>query len=267
MKAAVVQLTSTDDLGHNLSRTAQWVERAAQAGAELVALPENFAYLREDESGPHPIAQDLSGEIAQFLRDQAKRHAIVLAGGTLAEAITGDERTYNTSLVIEADGSVRAVYRKIHLFDVTLAEAQLRESLSTRPGDEIVVAATRAGILGLSICYDVRFPELYRELSARGAQILLIPAAFTVPTGRDHWELLVRARAVENQAFVLAAAQYGVHNRRRASYGRSMIVDAWGTVLATVPDGEGVAVADLDFARLEEIRERMPALRHRRLPL
>jgi predicted amidohydrolase len=263
VRAAVVQLTSLPDLAHNLARAEHWIARAAAEGAELIALPENFAYMRDEASGPHPAAQALDGPVARFLADQARRHAIVLAGGTLPEAIAGDERVHNTSLVCERDGSVAAVYRKIHLFDVDLPGAVHRESRGVTPGKEVVVAETSVGRLGLSICYDVRFPELYRALSGAGARILLVPSAFTVPTGRDHWEVLLRARAIENQCFVLAAAQVGQHTARRQTYGRSLIVDPWGTVLAQVPDREGYAVADLDFEDLERVRARLPALRHR----
>jgi predicted amidohydrolase len=265
MRAAVVQLNSTDDVDRNLSRAEHWIERAVAAGADLVALPENFAYLRREDSEPNPIAQALDGRLVERLRGLAKRHEIVLAGGTLPEAIPGDERVYNTSVVVDRDGSLRGVYRKIHLFDVALAEVGLTESKMVAPGDELVVAETALAKLGLSVCYDLRFPELYRALAERGAELLLVPSAFTVPTGRDHWEVLLRARAIENQAYVLAAAQYGVHSATRRSYGRSMIVDPWGTVLATVPDGEGFASAEIDLKRLERIRRELPALRNRRL--
>ncbi len=266
MRAAVVQLTSLADVEHNLARAEHWIARAVSDGAELVALPENFPYMRDDAADPHPAAQPLDGPVGRFLGEQARRHRIVLAGGTLPEAIPGDARVYNTSAVFERDGSVAAVYRKIHLFDVELPGAVHQESRGVAPGKEIVVAETSVGRLGLSVCYDVRFPELYRALSGAGARILLVPSAFTVPTGRDHWEVLLRARAIENQCFVVAAAQVGQHGPRRQTYGRSMLVDPWGTVLAQVPDREGHAVADLDFADLERIRARLPALRHRVLP-
>jgi predicted amidohydrolase len=265
MRGAVVQLSSTDDAEGNLSRAEHWIGLAAEAGAELVALPENFPYLRREDAERNPLAQDLDGPIVAFLREQAKLHRVVLAGGTLPEAIPNDARVYNTSVVVDRDGSVRGVYRKIHLFDVSLSDVGLQESKTVAAGTEIVVAETHAGVLGLSICYDLRFPELYRALTSRGARVLLVPSAFTVPTGRDHWEVLLRARAIENQAYVLAAAQYGVHSETRRSYGRSMIVDPWGTVLATVPDGEGFAVAELDFERLERLRRELPALSNRRL--
>lgn len=268
MIAAAVQLNSTEDVDRNLAHAAHWIERAARAAAELVALPENFAYMREEGAGPNPIAQDLDGPLVEFLRDQASRNRVLLAGGTIPEAIPGDrERVFNTSLVVGADGELLAAYRKMHLFDVELPGAQLRESKGVAAGDSIVSADTPFGRFGLSICYDVRFPELYRELSREGALLLLVPSAFTVPTGSDHWEVLLRARAIENQCFVVASAQYGVHNDKRRSYGRSLLVDPWGVILATAPDGEGLALADLDFARLREVRRELPALQHRRVGL
>lgn len=267
MIAAVVQMTSTDDVAANLERASRGIARAVAGGAGLVALPENFPFMREEGGGPNPAAQPLDGEVVAFLRDSARRHRVVLAGGTFPEQVPGDDRVYNTSVVVDADGDLAGVYRKIHLFDVDLPGASLQESKGVIAGDECVVAATRAGTLGLSVCYDLRFPELYRELVLRGAEILLVPSAFTVPTGSDHWEVLLRARAIENQAFVVAAAQVGTHNPRRRSYGRSLIVDPWGVVLCTVGDAEGVGFADLDPTRLADVRRRLPALRHRKLGL
>jgi predicted amidohydrolase len=263
MIAAVVQMTSVADRARNLERAEHWIRRAAEAGARLCALPENFSFMREEGVRPHPGAEPLEGPTSRFLRDQAKRHGMVIAGGSFPEAIPGDERVHNTSLVIGEDGEVLAVYRKIHLFDIDLPGVSLRESAAVAPGGALAIAQSSAGCLGLSVCYDVRFPELYRELVARGAEILLVPSAFTVPTGRDHWEVLLRARAIENQCYLLAAAQFGPHSPRRESYGRSLIVDPWGTVLATAADGEGIALAELSLDRLREIRRRLPALQHR----
>jgi predicted amidohydrolase len=265
--AAVVQMTSGSELARNLARAGELIADAAGRGAELVALPENFPLMREGGStGPNPHAQDVpDGEVVRFLRDRAAAHHIVLAGGTLPERVAGDARVFNTSVVVGPDGELLARYRKIHLFDVDLPGAVLRESANVAPGSEVVVAKLEHCTLGLSVCYDVRFPELYRALVDRGATVLLVPAAFTVPTGRDHWEVLLRARAIESQCFVVASAQWGEHSATRRSYGRAMIVDPWGTLLCTVPDGEGVALAELDFARLEDVRRRLPALRHRRL--
>jgi len=265
--AAVVQMTSGPDLGRNLARAAELIALAAGRGAELVALPENFPLMRDgDARSPNPYAQDVQdGPVMQFLREQAAAHGIVLAGGTFPERIAGDGRVFNTSVVLGPAGELLALYRKIHLFDVDLPGAVLRESANVAPGNEVVVAKLAACTLGLSVCYDVRFPELYRALVDRGATVLLVPAAFTVPTGRDHWEVLLRARAIESQCFVIAAAQWGEHSATRRSFGRALIADPWGTVLCTVPDGEGVALAELDFARLEDVRRRLPSLRHRRL--
>lgn len=267
MIAAVVQMTSGPDPARNLARAAELIAQAAGRGAGLVALPENFPLMRESgTSGANPYAQDFpDGEVVRFLREQAARHGIVLAGGTFPERIPDDPRVFNTSVVVDARGELLARYRKIHLFDVDLPGAVLRESANVAPGDEVVVAKLDDCTLGLSVCYDVRFPELYRALVDLGATVLLVPAAFTVPTGRDHWEVLLRARAIESQAFVIASAQWGEHGATRRSYGRAMIIDPWGTVLCTVPDGEGVALAELDFARLEDVRRRLPSLRHRRL--
>jgi predicted amidohydrolase len=265
--AAVVQMTSGSDLERNLARAAEWIAAAARRGAELVALPEMFPLMREEGAAAvNPHAQDVpDGPVLRFLSEQAATHRIVLAGGSFPERIPGDARVFNTSTVFGTEGELLALYRKIHLFDVDLPGATLRESARVAAGSEIAVAKTAACTLGLSICYDVRFPELYRQLAERGAQVLLVPSAFTVPTGRDHWEVLLRARAIENQCFVVAAAQFGDHNPTRRSYGRSLVVDPWGTVLCTVPDGEGIALAELDFARQADIRRRLPALRHRRL--
>lgn len=267
MIAAVVQMTSGPEVARNLSRAAELIEQAARRGAELVALPENFALMRDAAApGRNPHAQAVpDGEVVRFLRERAAAHRIVLAGGTFPERIEGDTRVFNTSIVIDRGGELLARYRKVHLFDVDLPGAVHRESESVAPGSEIVVAKLADCTLGLSVCYDVRFPELYRALVDRGATVLLVPAAFTVPTGRDHWEVLLRARAIESQCFVVAAAQWGEHGPTRRSYGRAQIVDPWGTVLCTVPDGEGVALAELDFGRLEDVRRRLPSLRHRRL--
>ncbi len=255
MIAAVIQITSGSDPERNLETATHWIERAAQAGAQLIALPENLLVMREEfDTGPNPFAQDLAGPLTCLLRDLARRLGVVIAGGTFPERTDDAARVYNTSVLIDSDGEIRGVYRKIHLFDVDLPGASLQESKGVVAGEARVVAATQAGTLGLSVCYDLRFPELYRELVTRGAEILLVPSAFTVPTGSDHWQVLLRARAIENQAFVVAAAQVGTHSPRRRSYGRSMIIDPWGTVLCTVGDGEGVGWADLDPARLASSR-------------
>jgi predicted amidohydrolase len=263
--AAVVQMTSTTDVERNLAVAEALVQRAAARGAGFVGLPENFVFLRS-EGQPVPAPQDLDGPWVLRMAELARRLRVTLLLGSLPERVPGDARVRNTSVLLGPDGTRIAVYRKIHLFDIDLPGMEdLKESKSVVPGDEVVVAETVLGPVGLSICYDLRFPELYRELARRGARVLCIPSAFTERTGKAHWEVLLRARAIENLAYVLAPAQVGQHGGGRASHGQAMIVDPWGTVLAQVPDGEGVAVAELDFDRLEQKRRELPALAHARL--
>ncbi|HEX6738323.1 MAG TPA: carbon-nitrogen hydrolase family protein [Vicinamibacteria bacterium] len=267
--AAVVQMTSSADVERNLAAAERLIDQAARRGAALVALPENFAYLRS-EGEPVPEAQDLGDEGAspwvQRLAAQARRLQITLLLGSLPEKVPGEARVYNTSVLLGPDGRRLARYRKIHLFDIDVPGLEhLKESRAVLPGSEVVVAETPGGPLGLSICYDLRFPELYRRLTRQGARVLAVPSAFTDRTGKDHWEVLLRARAVENLAYVLAPAQVGSHGRGRASHGHAMIVDPWGAILAQVADGEGVAVADLDFDRQDRLRRELPALAHARL--
>jgi predicted amidohydrolase len=268
MRAAVVQMCSTDDLGANLKAAEGFVRDAAGGGAELVALPENFAFMRR-EGQPVPCRQDVDGEIIGQVRAWARELGVWILAGTFPEIVPGDaDRFHNTSVLVSGLGAVEAVYRKIHLFDVDLSAsggAAYRESAKVAPGGECVVAETPFGALGLSVCYDLRFPELYREMASRGARFLAVPSAFTPHTGKDHWEVLLRARAIENQAFVLAPAQAGQHAPDRASYGRSMIIDPWGLVLAQAGDQPGVIVADCRIEDLERIRTGLPALRHRKL--
>jgi len=241
------------------------VREAAARGATFIALPEMFAYLRR-EGQRFPHAQPVDGEIVGRVRSWARELSVRILAGSIAESLAGSERVYNTSVLVGADGAVEAVYRKIHLFDVDLgAGGAFTESKSIAPGDEVVVADTEIGGIGLSICYDVRFPELYRAQAERGARWLVVPSAFARATGKDHWEVLLRARAIENQCFVLAPAQCGVHSPERASHGRSLIVDPWGIVLAQLGDAPGVAVADCSLAELDRVRASVPALRHRKL--
>jgi deaminated glutathione amidase len=266
MRLAAVQMTSVDDVAANLRAAGALVAEAADAGAELVGLPENFAYLRR-EGLPIPCAQGLDGEIVGFLREAARRHGLWLLGGSFPEA-ADEGRVFNTSLLLSPEGAIEAVYRKIHLFDVDLRPqggAEFRESARIAPGQEVVVGKTPFGGVGLSICYDLRFPELYRAHAERGVRLLAVPAAFAVETGRDHWEVLLRARAIENQAFVLAPAQCGRHSPERASYGRSLIVDPWGLVLARAPDRPCAIVADCDLAAQDALRSTLPVLAHRRI--
>ena len=267
MRVAVVQMRSTDDLPGNLAAARDFVAEAAAAGAEWVALPESFAYLRR-EGNPFPCAQGLDGEIVRSLCEVAREHRIWLLGGSFPEALPGDERVYNTSVMISPEGEVEAVYRKIHLFDVDLSdrgEGRFRESASIAAGEDVVVARAPFGGVGLTICYDLRFPELYRALSAQEVRFLAVPSAFARETGKDHWEVLLRARAIENQCFVLAPAQWGQHSADRSSYGRALIIDPWGLVLAVAPDRPCVILADCDLEQQDRIRAALPALKHRRL--
>jgi deaminated glutathione amidase len=263
--AAVLQMTSTADVERNLATAESLIREAAARGATFVGLPENFAFLKS-EGEPVPEPQDLDGPWVRRMAEAASRHRVTLLLGSLPERIVGEARIYNTSVLLAADGRILATYRKIHLFDIDLPGMEhLKESRSVRPGEAVVLADAGFGAVGLSICYDVRFPELYRELSHRGALVLAVPSAFTERTGKDHWEVLLRARAIENLAYVFAPAQTGNHGKGRASHGHAMIVDPWGVVLAQAPAGEGIALAALDLDRLEQIRRELPALRHRRL--
>jgi predicted amidohydrolase len=264
--AAVVQMRSTADVAANLMTAGRLVEEAAARGARFVSLPENFAFLRS-EGEPVPEAQPIDGEWVSKMAALAAKHRLLLLLGSLPEKVPGETRVYNTSVLIGPDGRTIATYRKIHLFDIDVPGlAHLKESRAVIPGQDVVVAETECGRIGLSICYDLRFPELYRRQSAQGARVLAVPSAFTDRTGKDHWEVLLRARAIENLAYVVAAAQWGSHGPGRASHGHALIVDPWGSVLAQVPDGEGVAVAELDFERQDRLRRELPALSHIRLP-
>jgi len=259
-------MTSTADLPANLAAARDLVGAAASQGARLIALPENFAFLRR-EGEVIPCAQGLDGEIVGLVKSLAREHDVWLLGGTFPEAAEGS-RIHNTSVLASPAGDLAAVYRKIHLFDVDLGAdggGAYSESSIVAPGEDVVVAQTPFGELGLSVCYDVRFPELYRQMAEAGARFLAVPSAFTPETGKDHWEVLLRARAIENQAFVLAPAQCGRHSEDRSSYGRSMIIDPWGLVLACAADRPCAVVADCDLDSLERIRRALPALGHRRL--
>jgi predicted amidohydrolase len=266
-RVAIVQISSTDDIEANLDAAHEGIAAARDQGAELVALAENFAFMRREGSA-FPCAEGANGEIQQFLSRTARDHSVWLLGGTYPERIPGESRVYNTSTVFDPAGREIARYRKIHLFDVSLGEAgedTYRESEHFAPGEDVVVAQTALGGVGLSICYDLRFPEIYRTQVERGAQLIAVPSAFTPQTGKDHWEVLLRARAIENQCFVIAAAQCGRHSPERASHGRSLIIDPWGIVLAQAGDRPAVIVADCSLDELMRIRRSIPALENRRL--
>jgi predicted amidohydrolase len=262
LHAAVVQLNSTNDKGRNLETAERLVRAAAADGAELIALPEKWNLLAAGEELVAG-AETLAGPSLTAARAWARELGVALLAGSVSEQGPGD-KAFNTSVLIGADGEDLAVYRKIHMFDVDAGGVAYRESAHEEPGEEIVTVQLGGTVLGLSVCYDLRFPELYRILAVRGAQLLTVPSAFTLATGRDHWQVLLRARAIENQAFVLAPNQVGEAPPHFSSYGRSAVVDPWGVVLATVTDGEGFAAAELDFAAQERVRESLPSLASRR---
>jgi deaminated glutathione amidase len=267
LRVGAVQLCSTHDLSANLARCAELTAQAAAEGAQLVVLPECFSFLGRHEGDKLAIAEALDGNgpVMTTLRELATRHGIWILGGGTPELVRGDnKRTYNTAVTIDPHGELMARYRKIHLFDVEIpGGAVLRESDATAPGDELVVVDVAGVPIGVSICYDVRFPELYRQLvKDMGAEVLVVPAAFTAHTGAAHWHLLMRARAVEDQAWVVAPAQWGRHNEKRESYGHSLVVDPWGTIVGERAEGDGVVVVTLDGAAVEKRRTQMPCLRH-----
>ena len=261
--AAAIQMCSTPNKEENLQTAERLVRGAVAAGAELVALPELFS-CHGLEKVYRENAEPVPGPTTDFLGALARELGAYVLGGSILEGEPGSDRLYNTSTFFGPDGELSAVYRKIHLFDVKAPDREYLESKTVAPGAEIVTAKAGAATLGLSVCYDVRFPELYRLLALRGAEVLAVPAAFTLQTGKDHWELLLRARAVENQAFVVAPAQWGQKADGRWTYGRSMIVDPWGTILAQCPDRDGHAIANLDLDFLDRFRKEFPALANRR---
>src|SRR5512147_326436 len=254
-------------VSENLDEAARLIDKAVADGAGLVVLPENFAIMpRSDADRLAAVETDGQGPIQEFLAAQARRHRVWLVGGTIPLAANGANKVRAACLLFNDRGERVARYDKIHLFDVSLDNGeQYLESRNFEPGDEAVVADTPCGKLGLAVCYDLRFPELFRRLLDRGAELFVVPAAFTAHTGKAHWEVLVRARAIENLAYVIAAAQGGRHANGRETYGDSMIVNPWGEVLARRARGAGHAIADCDHARLQSVRAGLPSIRHRRL--
>jgi predicted amidohydrolase len=266
VRVALVQINSGDDKAENLERAERLVAQAASWGPDLVVLPELWTYLGPRKRHPE-VAEPIPGDASELLGRLASRYGVWIVGGSYLEAVEGAERLFNTSVVVGPEGAVTARYRKLHLFDVEVDGHAYAESSTLAPGAEAVVTPVAGVLTGLSICYDLRFPELYRRLSDGGARLLTVPAAFTKDTGKDHWEVLLRARAIENQAFVLAAAQCGTHPPGLACYGNSMVVDPWGTVVARAGYREGVVVADLDLGHPGRIARDLPALAHRRRDL
>ena len=269
-KVAAIQMTSSHDVAENLASAGALLREAKDAGALVACLPENFSFIGLKDADKLQVAEtDGNGPVQAFLSDTARQLKMWILGGTIVIRTNDSSRVANSSLLIDADGKRVARYDKIHLFDVTIPgrNEQYRESNHVLPGRNPVIADTPVGKLGLSVCYDMRFPELYRELVSQGAAWLAMPAAFTVPTGRAHWETLLRARAIENLCYVVAPAQSGLHTSGRETYGDSLIVDYWGQVLSRLAKGTGVITADIDLASQAESRARFPALDNRQLGL
>jgi predicted amidohydrolase len=264
VRVGAVQLNATEDTDRNLETADRLVRQAAALGAEVVVLPEKWSVLGTDEHMTQG-AEPLDGRCISWARSTARELGIDVVAGSIVERVDGRDKAANTSVHVGADGEVSAVYRKLHMFDVEVDGDIYAESAHEDPGDEVVVSELPGGVkLGMTICYDVRFPELYRMLAMRGATVVTVPAAFTLATTRDHWEVLLRARAIENQCFVIAPNQIGAHPPGHRAGGRSLIVDPWGLVLARAPDAETAIVADLDFDTVQSVRKRIPALTHRR---
>ena len=265
MRVAAIQMCSTGNREANLVRARALMEEAVDGGAELISLPENFPFIgREGEQVR--VAEDLDdGPSVQCLREFAVQHRVAIVGGSIPLKAADASKVTNTCLVFGPDGQVVARYDKMHLFDVSVDEEHaFQESSYVEPGKRIVTASLLGRTVGLSICYDLRFPELYRAQALAGAEMLFVPSAFTVPTGKVHWETLLRARAIENQCYVVAPAQFGRHNARRASFGHTMVVDPWGQIVGQCPEKDTALVCDVDFEFLKSVRNRLPSLEHAR---
>jgi predicted amidohydrolase len=263
VRAAAIQLNSNQDKDRNLSIADPLVREAAANGANVIVLPEKFNVLGSPDdlrAGAEPVP----GPTTQWAGELCRELGLWLVAGSIVERIEGDDKLRNTSALIGPDAGIHAVYRKIHMFDVEVGGMIYRESDAEAPGDEVVVADVEGVELGMAVCYDLRFPEIFRIMAVQGARVVSLPSAFTVPTGRAHWEILLRARAIENQVFVIAAGQIGRHPPDHESYGHSMIVGPWGEVLAEAPDEVGFIAADLDLDAQREVREKLPSLANRR---
>ncbi|MFP4600260.1 MAG: carbon-nitrogen hydrolase family protein [Persicimonas sp.] len=269
MNVSLIQLCSTRELDRNLDKCRHLAQEAAEDGADWILFPENAPFLGKDVD-KLAVAEAVDGSIVEHFREIARTTDSWVTLGSFPEISPDEGRTYNTQVLLRPDGQTEAVYRKIHLFDVEVEGGRsYRESHSVAGGDEVVCATIdyreKSQTVGLSVCYDLRFPELYRALSTRGATALTVPSAFTLQTGRDHWHPLLQARAIENQAYVLAPNQWGHHFGSRSSYGHSAVYDPWGRRIACAPDKECVVTTKLDFDYLEDVRQRMPSLTHRKL--
>jgi deaminated glutathione amidase len=264
VRVAAVQMNNRDDKAANIATALALIDRAAAAGARLIALPEVWTYLGPAE-GNWEAAETIPGPLTELLAERARRHGVYLHAGSILERRAGEPLLANTTVVFAPSGEIVARYSKLHMFDVVLdGVAAYQESETVAPGDDIVTFDLDGVAVGLAICYDLRFPELFRILALRGADVIVLPAAFTMTTGKDHWEVLIRTRAIENGAFMIAPGQVGQHPPGNWSYGRSLIVDPWGVVLATAPDEETIIVSDLDLALVRKARRQVPSLANRR---
>jgi deaminated glutathione amidase len=262
-QVAVIQMNASDDMPANIATALRLIDQAAATGARLVALPEVWTFIGPSEAN-FDHAETIPGPLTERLAERARQHGIYLHAGSVLEKRANEPKVFNTSMVFDPSGEIVAKYSKIHMFDVVLdGVASYQESETVQPGDEIVTFDLDGITVGLAICYDLRFPELFRILALRGAEVIVLPAAFTLMTGKDHWELLIRARAVENQVFMLAPGQHGADYAGNRCYGRSMIVDPWGVVLAVAPDADTVATATLDWETLRRVRRQVPSLANR----
>jgi predicted amidohydrolase len=264
LTVAIIQMNTQDDKHANIAAALDLIDRAAATGARLIALPEVWPYLGPDDVS-RDQAETIPGPITELLAQRARRHGIYVHGGSIYETRPGDPGMYNTTVVIDPTGEIIARYSKIHMFDVVLdGVAKYKESATVTPGNEVAITEIDGVQVGLTICYDLRFPELFRILALKGAQAIMLPAAFTLMTGKDHWEPLIRARAIENELYMIAPAQWGTHPPGNWCYGRSMVVDPWGTVVTTATDGVGIAYATVDPSRVEAVRRQIPSLANRR---
>jgi deaminated glutathione amidase len=263
LRVACVQLNASESKAENIERAGRLVARAAATGVDLVVLPEKWNGIGPPDFMRANAESLEGGETIDAMSGWARDHKITLVGGSIAERREGREKLSNTCVVFDSEGEIAAVYRKIHMFDVEVGGQVYRESEAEEPGESAISCDVEGWKVGLTVCYDLRFPELYRILAVEGAEVITVPSAFTLFTGKDHWELLLRARAVENQCYVVAADQWGTHGDGKASFGRSMIIDPWGVVLAQAPDEDGVIAAELDRGRVEQVRRALPSLANR----
>lgn len=266
VRVAAIQLSPSNIPADNLAKARTWIAKAAQAGAQFVALPEAFVY-RGRSDAEHLFATPIPGTVSEALANMARENGVWILGGSIFEQVPGQAKVFNTSTVFAADGDLKATYRKIHLFEIHNEQGkELSEADYQEYGSDVVAVDTPWFKLGLSICFDLRFPELYRQLAKQGVQVMAVPSAFLLKTGRDHWEVLLRARAIETQSYVIAPNCLGPSVTGVEGYGRSMIIDPWGQIMAQASDREGLILADLDFDYLAKVRKRVPTLSNCRLP-